>query len=142
MNYHFRIHKEKNKYWAECLELDGCFTQANDLRELHANMREALNLYIQEPENSRFIAPLPDFAIKKTRTIVEVPLEPHIAFSFLVRRNRVLRKMTQKKAAKAMGFDKLYSYQRLESGGCNPTLEILARVKRVFPELPMDSILL
>jgi antitoxin HicB len=141
VHYHFRIHKEKNKYWAECLELDGCFTQADSLPELHENMREALNLYIQEPDNSRFVAPLPDATIKKTRTVVEVPLEPHIAFAFLVRANRILRRMTQKKAAKAMGFDKLYSYQRLESAGCNPTLEILARVKRVFPEFTLDSIL-
>ena len=33
MEYHFKIHKEKNGYWAECIELSGCNTQGDTLEE-------------------------------------------------------------------------------------------------------------
>ena len=34
MKYHFKIHKEKGGFWAECLELVGCSTQADTKDEL------------------------------------------------------------------------------------------------------------
>ena len=40
-----------------------------------------------------------------------------------------------------MGFDTLYSYQRLETKKCNPSLKIISKVKSVYPELSIDSIL-
>lgn len=138
MKYHFKIHKERNGYWAECLELDGCVTQAKSLKELYKNMEEALNLYIEEPEDSKHLAALPDKKIKKAKKIVEVPLDPKVAFSFLVRRHRIKHRMTQKKAAIAMGFENVYSYQRLESSRCNPTLDVMFRLKKVFPEISID----
>jgi len=138
MKYHFKIHKEKKGYWAECLELDGCVTQGDTLKELSENMQEALILYIEEPKDSKDMAPLPNEKIKKTKTIAEVSLYPKIALSFLVRRNRLKYKMTQKQAAKAMGFDNIYSYQRLESSKCNPTLDVISRLKKVFPEISID----
>ena len=50
MNYHFKIHvdKESGLLWAQCIELEGCFTQAKTLDELIVNMQEAVDLYIQE----------------------------------------------------------------------------------------------
>lgn len=62
MKYNFKIHKESEKsggYWAECLELPGCFAQAESLADLKVQMKEALDLYIQEPENSIDLAALP-----------------------------------------------------------------------------------
>lgn len=43
MFYHFKIHKEENKFWAQCLELPGCITQADSLIEffLTANLKLA-----------------------------------------------------------------------------------------------------
>jgi predicted XRE-type DNA-binding protein/predicted RNase H-like HicB family nuclease len=46
--YHFEVHKEKNGFWAEYLELPGCFTQARTMKELHKNMHEALDLILEE----------------------------------------------------------------------------------------------
>lgn len=138
MRYHFKIHKEKKMYWAECLELDGCVTQGKTLKELRENMKEALNLYIEEPEDSKFIAHLPNQKIKKSKNIVEVSLNAKVAFSFLVRRSRIERKMTQKRAAFVMGFDSLRSYKTLESSKCNPTLDVIARVKNIFPDISID----
>jgi antitoxin HicB len=138
VKYHFKIHKEKETYWAECLELPGCVTQGNTLKILNKNMELALNLYIEEPDNSKHIAPLPDTKIKTTKNIVSIPLNPKTAFSFLVRMHRIKNKMTQKKAATAMGFDNVYSYQRLESKKCNPTLDVISRLKKVFPDISID----
>lgn len=138
MKYHFKIHKEGKGFWAECIELSGCFTQAESMEELRENMREALNLYIEEPENSKKIAPLPDTSISSSRNIVDVLLDPSIAFSFMVRYNRIQQGLTQQEAAHKLGFGSIYSYQRLENKKCNPTLKILYQIKKVFPNFSVD----
>jgi|JI10StandDraft_1071094.scaffolds.fasta_scaffold399088_2 predicted RNase H-like HicB family nuclease/DNA-binding XRE family transcriptional regulator len=139
MKYHFKIHKEGKFYWAQCIELEGCITQGKTLRELSSNMEEALNLYIQEPDDSSELAPLPKQSIQKSKTVVEVPVDPEIAFSFMVRYHRIKKhRMTQNQAAKKMGFDTLYSYQRLEAKKCNPSLKMLSKVKKAFPDFSID----
>jgi predicted RNase H-like HicB family nuclease len=138
MKYHFKIHKEGKGFWAECLELEGCITQGKTLKELHRNMEEALNLYIQEPEDSKDLAPFPDGCIKKTSNIIEVPVDPEIAFAFLVRYYRLTHGMTQAQAAKKMGFETLFSYQRLERKRCNPSLKTISKIKEVFTEFSVD----
>ena len=60
MHYHFKVNKETNGYWAQCIELDGCITQADTLDELKANMEEVLNLYLDEPNTSDMIFSLPN----------------------------------------------------------------------------------
>jgi hypothetical protein len=40
--------------------------------------------------------------------------------------------------AKKMGFDTLYSYQRLEARKCNPSLKMISRIKKVYPEFSVD----
>jgi predicted RNase H-like HicB family nuclease len=91
MKYHFRIHKEGNAFWAKCIELDGCYTQADSMKELIQMMQEALNLYISEPEGSTDIAELPDDSIKTSRNVVAVPVDAE--------------------AAKKMGFENVNGYQ-------------------------------
>ena len=59
MKYHFKVHKEKEGFWAECIELQGCVTQGDTKEELEANMKEALNLYLEENEDFEYLAPLP-----------------------------------------------------------------------------------
>ena len=56
MIYHFKVHKEKDGFWAQCIELPECFPQADTMKELQKNMQEALNLYIEEPNNSQDLA--------------------------------------------------------------------------------------
>ncbi|NGX59127.1 MAG: hypothetical protein KR126chlam3_00272 [Chlamydiae bacterium] len=138
MKYHFRIRKEKKGYSAQCIELEGCITQGDSLKELQKNMEEALNLYVQEPAGSEDLAALPKDSIRKSKGIIEVALDPAVAFSFLVRHSRITHGMTQQEVATAMGFDNVYSYQRLEKRKCNPTLKIMSMIKRIFPELSLD----
>jgi predicted RNase H-like HicB family nuclease len=88
MKYHFQVHKEGDRFWAECLELEGCFIQADSVEELQEMMQEALNLYISETEDSKRLAQLPDESIRKSKNIVEVSVDAEIAFSFLVRHHK------------------------------------------------------
>jgi antitoxin HicB len=138
MKYHFKVHKEGKRFWAECLELAGCMTQADTMEELKQNMQEVLNLFIEEPEDSKDLAPLPDESLKPNRNIIEVHLDPQIAFAFMVKYCRIKHGLTQQEAAKRMGFDTLYSYQRLEAKRCNPSLRIISKIKQVFPDFSID----
>lgn len=138
MKYHFKIYKEGSGFWAECLELKGCFTQADSMEELQEMMEEALNLYISEPENSTRLANLPSNSIKKSKNIVEVPVNADIAFSFLMRYHRIRHGMTQHQVAKKLGFENINSYQRLERKKCNPSLKTISKIKAIFPEFSLD----
>jgi predicted RNase H-like HicB family nuclease/DNA-binding XRE family transcriptional regulator len=138
MKYHFKIRKEKRGFSAQCIELEGCLTQGDSMKELLKNMQEALNLYVQEPEDSTDLASFPNDSIKRSKNVVEVALDPEIAFSFMVRYYRIKYRMTQAEAAKKMGFENLYSYQRLETKKCNPSLKIISKIKQVFPDFSVD----
>jgi len=46
--FNFKIHKEKDGYSAQCIELPGCVTQADTMKELRKNMKEALNLILED----------------------------------------------------------------------------------------------
>jgi predicted RNase H-like HicB family nuclease len=133
MKYHFKVHKEGKGFWAECIELDGCITQGDSKEELFKNMQEALNLYLEEPEDSTFLAPFPKKNLKLTRSIMEVPVDPEVAFGFMVRYHRIKKGLTQKKAALELGMKNLYSYQRLEKR-CNATLEMIGKLIKIFPK--------
>ncbi|MFH0898778.1 MAG: type II toxin-antitoxin system HicB family antitoxin [bacterium] len=141
MNYHFKVHKEGKGFWAQCIELEGCFTQADNLKKLKVNMQEALNLYLSESAGSHDLASLSDNSIKLKKNIVKVSVDPQVAFAFLVRYYRIKYGMTQKEAARKLGFENIYSYQRLEARRCNPRLETIASLKKLFPELSLDDIL-
>ena len=138
MKYHFKIHKEGKGFWAQCIELTGCITEADSMDGLQQNMQKALNLYIEEPEDSKDLANFPDESLQVTRSLVEVPLDPQIAFAFMVRYYRIKHGLTQQQAAKKMGFDTIYSYQRLEGKRCNPSLKIISKIKRAFPDFSID----
>jgi|WetSurMetagenome_2_1015567.scaffolds.fasta_scaffold05729_4 predicted RNase H-like HicB family nuclease len=44
---------EEGGYWGECPALEGCYSQGDSLDELQANMREAIELYIETILNKR-----------------------------------------------------------------------------------------
>jgi len=138
MIYHFRIHDEEG-LWAECVELEGCVTQGKDRLELEKNMYEALNLYLEEPESSTIVFPEPASA-PSGENVVAVEVDPAIAFSLQLRQLRLRHNMTQKEAAKRIGMRNLYSYQRLERRS-NPSLATIKKVKNLFPEFSLDSVL-
>jgi antitoxin HicB len=138
MTYHFRIHDE-NDLWAECIELERCVTQGRDRLDLENNMREALNLYLEEPESSTVVFPKPASELYETN-VVAVEVDPSVAFSLQLRQLRLRRNMTQKEAAERLGMRNLYSYQRLERRS-NPSLATIKKVKNLFPDFSLDSVL-
>jgi predicted RNase H-like HicB family nuclease/DNA-binding XRE family transcriptional regulator len=138
MTYHFKVHREKGGYWAECLELKGCASEGDTREDLEHNAREALNLYLDEPENSTASFPLPKPATGAG--ILDVPVDPGIALSVLLRNYRLRHRCTQRQIARRLGMKNLYSYQRLERRS-NPSLQTLQKLKRVFPDLSVDYLL-
>lgn len=141
MLYHFRIHDDPDGYWAECIELEGCVTQADTVEGLRKNMKEALNLYLAEPEKSDKMFPVPQKEIRG-ENVVGVFVDPKIAFALKMRTARRVKGLTQKAVAKLLGMKNIYSYQRLERlKGANPSLVMLTKIKEVFPEIQLDEIL-
>ena len=141
MNYHFKIKKEKTGYSAECVELPGCVTQAETREELSSNMEEALNLFLDEPADSKTLFPLPRKVIKG-RGLVAVSVDPRVAFAFVLRMVRLKHRLSQKAAAARIGISgSLNNYQRLESSStANPVLETLVKIRRAFPDFPIELI--
>ena len=139
MTYHFRVHREGGRLWAECVELEGCLSQGRDRAQLQKNMREALNLYLAEPESSTVLFPPP--SRRQFRKNVEpVEVDPEVAFCMRLRELRLRSRLTQKQAARRLGMSSLYSYQRLERRS-NPSLRTVKKVKSLFPDFSLDSIL-
>jgi antitoxin HicB len=140
MKYHFKVRKEKKGYSAQCLEMPGCVTQADTIKELKANMKEVVELMLYEPSDSKFIAPMPDSNIKKNKSVYLVAPNPQTALAHMVRYYRIKHKMTQKQIAEKMGFSDVYSYQRLETPKCNPTLKTILKIKEILPEISIDLV--
>jgi predicted RNase H-like HicB family nuclease len=82
MKYHFKIHKDITGFWAECLELDGCVTQADNRDELYKNCEEVLHLYLDEPIGSNMLFPLPDDSLDDEEDTIKVQVSPEIALAF------------------------------------------------------------
>lgn len=138
LTYHFRIHT-KDGLWAECVELEGCITQGKNLSALRKNMKEALDLYLDEPESSKIVFPPPASKVSGPG-IAFVEVDPGVAFAMQLRQARITSRMTQKEAAQRLGMRSLYSYQRLERRS-NPSLATIKKVKKLFPTLSLDAIL-
>lgn len=138
MTYHFRVHR-KGGLWAECIELEGCVTQGRTRDELQPNMREALNLYLEEPASSKVVFPSPA-AVWGGADVVPVEVDPGVAFAVQLRQIRIRNRLTQKEAARQLRMPNIYSYQRLERKS-NPSLSTLMRVKKLFPDFSIDMVI-
>jgi predicted RNase H-like HicB family nuclease/DNA-binding XRE family transcriptional regulator len=137
MKYHFKIHRERGGFWAECLELDGCITQADNRKELYKNCEEALNLFLEEPMDSTIIFRLPNDSLDNRKDTIKIQVDPEIALAVLLRNYRLNSNMTQKQAAEMLGMKNIYSYQRLEKKS-NPTLNIINKIHTIFPEIELN----
>ncbi len=138
MKYHFKVHKEKKGYWGECVELRGCVSQGDTIEELQQSLKEALDLYLDEPEDSKIICPMPQRHVRG-RNLIEIQVDPQIALATLIRTERLRRKWTQQKTAKEVGVP-LYSYQRLESSKtANPEWKTLIKLRKLFPRLNLNE---
>jgi len=139
MIYHFYIHEEDKGFWAECVELSGCKTQAETYDELVKACEESLNIYLEEPKDSKVVFPLPDEFLDNDSSLLRIQVEPEIALAVLLRYNRFNLRLTQKQVAEMLGMKNIYSYQRLEKRS-NPTLTIIKKIHNIFPEINLEKI--
>ena len=141
MKYHFKVHKEGSGFWAECIELKGCVSQASSRKKLEVNLREALNLFLSEPESSKIIFPPPKDFKKKPSNVIAIPVDPKVALAVNIRNLRLRHGYTQKQIQEKLSLNNLYSYQRLEEVDSNPTLATLVMLKKVYgDEFGIDQI--
>lgn len=143
MFYHFKINKESNGYWAECVELKGCNAQGDDLKELQKNMNDSLNLFLSEPGNSKYIFPMPLRSVSKfgKALIEKVKVNSSVAFATLIRQTRLKHKFTLKEMATILDYKNINTYIKLEKPKtANPELKTLANIKKHFADFPVEKI--
>ena len=66
-------------------------------------------------------------------------LDPFLKLAVQIKIARLKRGYTQEQMAKRMGIG-LLPYQRLESGGNNPTFKTILKLKEALPEVSLDKI--
>ena len=141
MHYHFKVHEEENGFWAECIELEGCQSQGDTIEELELNLKDALNLYLDEPAKSKEIFRFPDKNIKG-ENILSIKADTNIAFANYLRILRLNHKMTQKDVTDKLGYKSIWGYQKLESSkNANPELKTISKIKEIFPEFDINLVL-
>lgn len=122
------------------MEIPSCVTQGDSKEELIENMKDAINTFLQEPTDSKYLAPLPNRNIKEGRNIIEIAVDSGVAMGYFLRYNRLKSGKTQEQIANELGMDRVYSYQRLEKK-CNPTLSLIVKLLKVYPKLSIDKVL-
>jgi predicted RNase H-like HicB family nuclease len=139
MEYHFRVHEESDGLWAECIELEGCVTQGDDIADLERSAREALAVFLDEPAGSGVDIPLPKESVQEGNTFA-IEISPEVAFGLVLRHYRMAHKLSQSDMAHKLGMNHIYSYQRLERRP-NPTLGIIKKIKDAIPDFPLERVL-
>lgn len=140
MKYNFKIHKESKGYWAECIELEGCRTQGNNIEELKYNMSEVLNLYLAEDADSVLVFPKPKKI--KSKNIIEVEVEPAVALAMSIRQERLKQGKTQTEMMRYLEIKNLSNYQRLENPKkANPEFKTLIALIKKLPHLDLAGII-
>ena len=141
MHYHFKVHKEEKGFWAECIEFEGCQSQGDTMEELKLNLKDALNLYLDEPANSKEMFKFPDDDING-KDIILIKADANIAFANYLRTLRLNHNMTQKDVARKLGYKSIWGYQKLESSkNANPELKTISKIKEIFPEFDINLVL-
>ena len=49
--FHVIIEKDKHGYFARCVDLDGCFAQGNTYEEVEREIRDAIQLHLEDRKN-------------------------------------------------------------------------------------------
>ncbi|MGL1890724.1 MAG: type II toxin-antitoxin system HicB family antitoxin [Spirochaetaceae bacterium] len=141
MKYHFVIHEEDDGYFTECVELKGCITQGDTIEDLELMAEDALNVYLEEPIDSKFPShPLPDESLNNNHNnYLMVEVRSDVAFITLLRHYRHQHKLTQHQMREALGMKSRNTYVKLERQG-NPTIKTLGKIVKAFPDFPVNAI--
>jgi antitoxin HicB len=141
MIYHFKTYKEKDGFWAECIELKGCNAQGDTLKELRINMEGSLNLFLSEPEDSKFLFPLPTVNQRMMKNIEKIKVDASVAFAMLMRQTRLKHHFTLKQMAAVLKYNNINSYVKLEKAKTsNPELRTIANITKHFKDFPVGLV--
>ena len=138
MKYHFEVHEEEDGFWAECIELDSCFSEGNSLEELKVNLYEALEGVLVVDFKGKFAHPLPNPEFDENNDHLKIEVSPEVAFMVQLRAYRHQKHLTQSQMTEALGMKNRNSYVKLERQG-NPTLKTLGKIKKAFPDFPITA---
>lgn len=60
VTYQINQHYEEGSYWAEVIDLPGCFASGETLEELQDALAEAIGIYLSTPGTTVTLRPVPD----------------------------------------------------------------------------------
>ena len=68
-----KVHSEKDHFWAEVIDLPGCFASGRDLTELQDALAEAIGMYLSsQTVTSMEIEPEPTQTVERFRARAEL----------------------------------------------------------------------
>ncbi|HOV15683.1 MAG TPA: type II toxin-antitoxin system HicB family antitoxin [Spirochaetota bacterium] len=144
MKYHFSFEEdERGGYWGECLEIQGCLSEGNNLEDFKKNLKEALDLCLECALNDEedFILPFDEKEIREKNNILEISPEPSLMLSNMIKNLRKKYNLTQKEVAERMGYKSIWGYSKIESGKySNIEFKTLGKIKSVFPDIDLNLI--
>lgn len=137
MYYHFSIKRQEGIYKALCCELPISQVSANSYETLKEMMVDELNIYLSDKTKKIFLPEeYPEFL---NGNIQRIGISHYLAFSVLLRYTRDKNGITQKTAAKKMGYTSTWAYQRLEQNA-NPCISTIKKVIELFPDYPIHHL--
>lgn len=144
MKYHFKYEAdERGGYWGECLEIQGCLSEGNDIEDLKKNFKEALDLCLECALNDEeeFVLPFEDNALNNKENILEISPDHYLILSNMLKYYRKKNMLSQKDVAQRMGYKNIWGYSKIEKGKyANIEFKTLVKIKSVFPELDLNRI--
>lgn len=128
LQYPAKIKKSDGSYLVSFVDLENITTWGATVEQAIANAEEALNGCLESDFERGF--KIPDPSVIKGRAIHYIPVKPHIAVAFMLRKLRAGK--TQQQVARKLQIS-FQVYQRLENPRkANPTIKTLEKVARAY----------
>lgn len=128
LQYAAKIRKSDGSHLVSFVDFENITTWGKTLEQALANAEEALNGCLESDFERGFR--IPDPSAVKGRSIYNIPVKPHIAIAFMLRKMRA--GLTQQEIALKLKIS-FQVYQRLENPRrANPTLKTLEKVARAY----------
>lgn len=130
VKYQAKIEKDDSGYFVEFPDLPGCFSSGATLSEAKVNAIEALDLYLEEANEPKWV--LPKARKHSGEQYYWIMPSPEIAIPLMIREARKSKKISQEHAAKMLNM-KIQTYQKLEYlRKSNPTAKTLLKIAEIF----------
>ena len=68
--FHIIIEKDKNGYFARCLDLEGCFAQGETHEETETNIADAIKLHLEDIGNKEELSEPESVSLSSIKVVV------------------------------------------------------------------------